>query len=56
MNKEQRVEAIKQEFTKKRTKKLNRYHELKAQIKACDDVIKELIPELIKNGHARYIT
>ena len=56
MNKEQRVEAIKQEFTKKRTKKLNRYHELKAQIKACDDVIKELIPELIKNGHARYKT
>jgi len=54
MNKEKRVEAIKQEFTEKRTKKLNRYHELKEQIKACQEVIDELIPELIKSGHARY--
>ena len=54
MNKEKRVEAIKQEFTEKRTKKLNRYWELKEQIQACNDVIKELIPELIKSGHARY--
>lgn len=54
MNKAKRVEAIKQEFTKKRTKKLNRYHELKAQIKACQEVLDELIPQLIKSGHARY--
>tara|TARA_Y100000114_G_C11586592_1_gene243686 strand:+ start:170 stop:463 length:294 start_codon:yes stop_codon:yes gene_type:complete len=54
MNKEKRIEAIKQEFTEKRTKKLHRYWELKQQIQACDDVIKELIPELIKSGHARY--
>tara|TARA_A100001515_G_scaffold68289_1_gene54315 strand:+ start:281 stop:574 length:294 start_codon:yes stop_codon:yes gene_type:complete len=54
MNKEKRIEAIKQEFTEKRTKKLHRYWELKQQIQACNDVIKELIPELIKSGHARY--
>jgi hypothetical protein len=54
MNKAKRIETIKQEFTEKRTKKLNRYWELKEQIKACDDVIKELIPDLIKSGHARY--
>lgn len=53
MNKEKRKEAIRQEFTEKRTKKLNRYWELKEQIKACEDVIKELIPELIESGHAR---
>mgnify|MGYP003123260096 FL=1 len=54
MNKEKRIEVIQQEFTEKRTKKINRYWELKEQIRACDDVIKELIPELIKSGHARY--
>tara|TARA_R100001086_G_scaffold78626_2_gene38163 strand:- start:227 stop:517 length:291 start_codon:yes stop_codon:yes gene_type:complete len=55
MNKAKRVEAIKQEFTEKRTKKLNRFHELKEQIKACQEVIDELVPQLIKSGHARYI-
>ena len=54
MNKEKRIETIKQEFAEKRTKKLHRYWELKQQIQACNDVIKELIPELVKSGHARY--
>ena len=54
MNIAKRKEAIQKEFTEKRTKKIDRYWELKEQIKAYQAVIDELIPELVESGHAKY--
>ena len=54
MNIAKRKEAIQKEFTQKRTKKLNRYWELKKLIKAYQEAIDELIPELVESGHAKY--